>query len=139
METAPNKLLGKEERIDEILKKGIEEILVHGDYNGKGEFVLRPDLDAKSGAYIFGLSDVPHRMVRAIPKGSEVEKGLHIDTGGRPELTIEDDDTIFFDHHGDKKGQPTSAAQIVYETLVKTGHLKKEQWLDSFVKFNTNG
>ncbi len=133
----PNKEPSKEERIDAILKKGVAEILVHGDYNAKGDFVLRPDLDAKLGAYIFGLSDVSHKMVRAIPKGSMVEKGMHIDTGGRPELTIEDDGTVFFDHHGDTKGAPTSAAQIVYETLVKTGHLKKEKWLGELTRFST--
>lgn len=131
------KLPSKEEKVAEILKPGIKELLVHGDYDAKGNLVLRPDLDSKVGAYIFSLSEVPHKMVRAIPKGLAVEGGVHIDTGGRPELTIEDDGTIFFDHHGEKKGEPTSASQIVYETLVKGGLLKKEKWLDGLTKFVT--
>lgn len=128
------------EKISEVLKNGFETLVVHGDYHQKGDKTvlrLRPDLDAMAGVHLMDLAGINYRALRFVPKGQEVLGAVHIDTGERPALTIEESGSIFFDHHGKAKEEPTSAAAIVYESLIKVGLLKKEAQLDNFTKFVT--
>src|SRR3989344_3057828 len=128
------------ERVAETLKAGFDQLVIHGDFRhegGKSQLKLRPDLDAMGGVFLMDLAGINYKMVTFVPKGKEMAGAVHIDTGGKPELTIEEDGSIFFDHHGSERGKPTSATAIVYESLTKAGMLKKEKWLDNFSQFVT--
>lgn len=136
MESA--ELTEKREKIGEILRAGVEKLVVHGDHffkEGEINLRLRPDLDAMAGIYLMNLAGIDYRMVQFEHKGQWVPGAVHIDTGGRKELTIEDDGSVFFDHHGSEKGKHTSATEIVYDTLVETGFLERQKWLDRMVSF----
>src|SRR3989338_8409442 len=131
--------ISRGEFLQEQLRAGIEKLIVHGDYlfqkDGSVELKLRPDLDAMAGIYLMDLAGINYSAVEFQHKGDWVPGAIHIDTGQRKELTVEDDGSIFFDHHGQEKGEFTSATQITYETLVKLGFLKREEWLDRFSAF----
>lgn len=130
----------KLERVAEVLKSGFDQLVIHGDFHHEGnksQLKLRSDLDAMGGVFLMDLAGINYKMVTFVPKGKELAGAVHIDTGGKPKLTMEEDGSIFFDHHSSEKGPSTSATAIVYESLTKAGLLKKEAWLDNFSKFVT--
>lgn len=123
--------------IGEKLRAGFEALVTHGEIKD-GVLIIKPDLDGLVAIEIFNLAGINYNQIDFVPKGKRgAVGGVHVDTGGRPETTMEDDGSVFFDHHGPEKGESTSAAQLVYETLIKEGLLAREPWLDELVKFVT--
>ncbi len=146
-EAAPgDKRLEDFKRIVEVLKEakaqGIEKLVTHGaeyrNETGYFDLWLKPDLDAQAGLYLLEIAGIKARFVEMVEKGRTIPGALHIDTGPYEYPTITPDGSIFFSDHGEKKpAKPSSATQQIYETLVAAGLLKKEKWLDNFVKFVT--
>jgi len=135
----------KEKEITEALKVGVDELVIHGEKikNKEGEefLALRPDLDSRASIYLLGLAGVNYNKLTFVPKGEWVPGKINIDTGERPAFDIEEDGSVFFDHHGKEKvdwENATSATKIIYEILIKHGLLKREEWLDTLVKFVTD-
>lgn len=140
IEGPPRQLSPDVEKVRDRLKAGIDELIVHGDYSfqeGVGSLRIHPDLDALGGIFLMDLAGIDYRAVTSVEKGTWKPGGVHIDTGERKQFRVEDDGSIFFDHHGSEREGETSATQIVYETLVEAGLLRKEPWLDRFVSFVT--
>jgi len=120
----------------------LEELVVHGQTfnNGKegGEkLFLKPDLDGRASIFLLEEAGVKYKKLTFVPKGESVVGSINIDTGERDGFVIEDDYTVYFDHHGEKKGRLTSSTEIVYNKLVEMGFLKKEKWIDDLVDFVT--
>lgn len=128
----------------EVLEAAKNGLAIHGEKtkNREGEetLLLRPDLDSRAALYILELAGIEYPQLTFVKKGESVPGGVNIDTGERPDFVIEDDGSVFFDHHGGERadrGASTSAAKIVYEKMVEYGLLKKEKWLDTLVDFVT--
>ncbi|MEI8123600.1 MAG: hypothetical protein WCG60_00310, partial [bacterium] len=87
----------------------LEELVVHGQTfnNGKegGEkLFLKPDLDGRASIFLLEEAGVKYKKLTFVPKGESVVGSINIDTGERDGFVIEDDYTVYFDHHGEKKG-----------------------------------
>ncbi|HEY4478960.1 MAG TPA: hypothetical protein VI981_01210 [Candidatus Paceibacterota bacterium] len=131
-------------RVGEILKEGIDALVIHGTTirrDGKETFVLRPDLDAMGGLYLMDIAGINYSMATSVPKGEKIPGKVHIDTGGYGDTTIVQEDneeeSVFFDHHAEVKGEQTSATKLVYEALVENKLLTPEPWMEQFVEFVT--
>ena len=150
----------------EMLKKGVDRIVVHGGKikNKENEFqnIIQPDLDVHGALYFLNLikdkSGNPTLVTyndgsftESVPKGQKAiedakpgEVIVHIDTGGEEfsAKKINGIMHIFIDHHSTEKKRPTSATQIMSEILSESQEFKKmldeKPWLKKFVRFVTN-
>ena len=154
-ETAPETTIEKEDlfwgRIAESIDASTEgpwdgflqELVVHGQtfVNGKeGEekLFLKPDLDVRASIFLLEKAGVKYKKLTFVPKGESKTGSINIDTGERDGFVIEDDYTVFLDHHGEKKGKLTSSTEIVYNKLLEMGFIQREDWLDNLVDFVTD-
>ena len=151
------------EEIAELIKKeGIGQVVIHGkdiyrDGKKTGNLSFSPDLDTRMALTLLNeYNNLPadklyteNAFSSVIPMGSgqknldsKNEKGLRIflDVGGEW-IKIESEEgktkTIYIDHHGEGKREPTSATKMVYEILKKGDLLKdkSDKKLEDFVKF----
>ncbi len=133
---------GKEEKVAEMLRAGVNELVIHGDKRkGSESLILRPDLDSRAAIYLLELANVDYKQLTFVPKGDWVANSVNIDTGERPAFDIEEDGSVFFDHHGKERAgydHSTSATKIIYDILINQNLLKREEWLDVLVGFVTD-
>lgn len=144
----------KKQKVSEIVKDSIykstgdslegciEELVIHGDTfrNKEGQEVisLKPDLDGRGAIFLLELAGVKYKKLTFVPKGESVAGSFNIDTGERDGFDIEGDGSIFFDHHGEKWANPTSATKMIYDFLVEKGHLERKEWIDNLANFITD-
>lgn len=150
------------EEIAELIKsEGIGQVIIHGreTYDNKGDktgdMVFDSDLDAKMALALLNdyntLSSnklyTEGATSSIVPMGGSKKNldyknpngvQVFLDVGGEW-LKIEKDGetkTIYIDHHGQGKRNPTSATKMVYEILEKANLLKeKPEWLKNCVNF----
>ena len=150
------------EEIAELIKsEGIGQVIIHGreTYDDKGkktdDLLFDSDLDAKMALALLNdyntLSSnklyTEGATSSIVPMGGSKKNldyknpngvRVFLDVGGEW-LKIEKDGetkTIYIDHHGQGKRNPTSATKMVYEILEKANLLKeKPEWLKNCVNF----
>ncbi|MFA4817506.1 MAG: hypothetical protein WC608_02130 [Parcubacteria group bacterium] len=123
----------------DLTRKLWTELIIHG--TGKnGEIIKRADQDAYACLKLMELAgiNVDMNKVSFVKQGDSAESGIIMDTSMRDGVIAEEDGKrLIIDHHGKESDRTTSAAKFVYETLLEIGLLKKEKYLDNFVKFVT--
>ena len=102
-------LTEKETQIAEMLKAGVDELVIHGDKmknkEGKEFLALKPDLDSRAAIYLLELAGVNYNKLTFVKKGEWIPGSINIDTGERPGLDFEEDGSVFFDHHGVERAE----------------------------------
>jgi len=129
---------------DYLFKKGIKQIIVHGqdyqDKNGNTKLVSKMDFDIDSALQVLDEVGVkfangakctwvhPQSRMEREKNGRAyfmidgekmyLPKGtMIIDTGGTNGFNVEDGDIFTLDHHGDSSSEETSATKILVENL----------------------
>ena len=101
----------------------------------------KPDQDARGCLLLMklaGMKNVDPDNPNTVKKGSFAESGVTMDTGDHHAATAEEDGKrLIIDHHAPESDRSTSATRFVYETLIATGLLKREPYLNRFVEFVT--
>ena len=84
------------------------------------------------------LAGIDTSKIKYLAPSSWEEGYINIDTGDRSGVVAENEGkTAFFDHHGMISETATSAAQLVYETLVGLKLMNRSPELDKMIQFVT--
>ena len=134
------------EKGDEVFAQKTRElwkkIAVHGfvqknEKTGKNFITNYSDLDGKTALKILQLAKIDTSKVEYLAQGSWKEGYINVDTGDQYGVVV-DNKTAFFDHHGKiMLGTATSAAQLVYETMVGLKLIDRTPALDKMINFVT--
>jgi hypothetical protein len=139
-------ITAKKTEMEQILSAAMNGLAVHGEKyrmkNGQEGLRLKPDLDSMVCIKLLDIAAIEYPQVTFVQKGESVPGQVNLDTGERQNFTIEDDGTIFFDHHGpdrEERGESNSAAKIVYEKLLENNLIPPGliSTLDKLVDFVT--
>ena len=155
---AENKTEEISENIDdivEILKNNkIDQIIVSGgNYNEEKDTPrFNPDLDTRASLYLLNylnkkpLEETYNEGAISSPigkKGEGIDKienkngvRIFLDTGGEWIKVIKngEEKTIYIDHHGSGKREPTSGTKMMYEIMKKAEILEEKPWVKDFVE-----
>jgi len=135
-----------EERQEKFLAKSREvwrQFAVHGisitdKFTGRQKLLNRTDLDGAASLGIFKMAGFDVSDIQYVKPGEKVPGRIMVDTGYESGLVVEDNGTVFFDHHGkDSNRASISAAKLVYRVLAETGFLERTPALDALTKFIT--
>lgn len=67
-----------------------------------------------------------NKIINYVAAGETLPGMIHIDTGHREGIAVDEDASAFFDHHGPESGLDSSATKKVYEGLTSLGLLRKD-------------
>lgn len=143
--------------IGEMLKEGIDKIVIHGNNREKGDDVsVEPkfgkslDLDTQGALYFLNLAkDIKYKegskteltKKGAKTKNKQSETVLYIDTSGE-RLSFKkgrNGKEIFIDHHQEQFSKyDTSATELMYEVLTKNKMIEGKPWMKDVADFVTN-
>jgi len=147
-------LLLKNNKIDQIIIAGEKRSKEKNLKSKEKIFALKPDLDTLTALYL--LNDFNKKsetetyndgaMTSAIEKGGEGKDLIEDKNGIKIFLDVsgnwlevekgEETTTIYIDHHGAGKREPTSGAKMMMDIMEKAEILKeKPEWLNKFVSF----
>ncbi len=141
--------------IGDIIKEGVDKVVIHGndvyDKETMNATSLRFKNDLDTNGALYFLNDIANIKYKEGSTTEVVNKGgrsqentgnvLYVDVGGRT-TGVEKTGTgkrAFIDHHQEEyKTHETSATQITYDILVKNKIIEGEPWMENLVKFTTN-
>jgi hypothetical protein len=106
----------------------------------EGKQVLQPftDLDGRSALGILKESGIDINNLTYVRPGESVEGAINLDTGDKFGVIYDESTyTAYFDHHAKGTTKVTSTAEIVYQTMVELGKIKKSEAMDRLVDFVT--
>ena len=138
--------LAKEKKKPEFKEKILntwKEFAVHGvlQFDQKeGKQVLKPftDLDGKCAIGLLKQAGFDISNLTYVKPGEYLKGVVNLDTGDKFGVVYEEPSyTLYFDHHAPKTKEVTSAAEIVYKTLVGLRLVKKTESLDRVIDFVT--
>lgn len=132
---------------DEVFKKKTRQLwkefavkgIVKYDEEQKKVLIINfSNLDGKCALGLFEMAHFDIEDVAYIMPDEYMPGRINLDVSDRYGLSIEDGgETVIASHFNPETGKESSATQIVYETLVREGLLKKEEHLDRLVEFVT--
>jgi len=143
--------------IGEMLKGGIDKVVIHGNNREKGDDVsVEPkfgrslDLDTQGALYFLNLAkEIKYKKNSRTElskkgektKNKQSETVLYIDTSGE-RLSFKkgrNGKEIFIDHHQESFSKyDTSATELMYEVLEKNKMIEKEPWMRDVADFVTD-
>lgn len=139
-----NNLEEAQDRFSEETKKLWRDFAVHGILaydKEKGKRVLKPftDLDGKSAIGILKKAGINIENLEYVKPGESVKGAINLDTGDQFGVVYNEDEehTAYFDHHEKKGEEISSAAEVVYKTMIDLGMLEKSDTLDRVIDFVT--
>jgi len=136
-----------DEKFKEKTRELWKDLVVHGSlkYNEeKKEFSIieNGDLDVKCCLGLMKQAGINTDYVEYVEQGKFVKGKINIDTGNKEGIILENDGTVFMDHHDPNSPRNTSATERVYQMLVSMGMIEeneKNQKMVDFINESENG
>lgn len=138
--------LAKEKKsgtLAEDIREQWQDLAVHGVFMFDREAnarVFKPmtDLDGKCAVGLLALAGINTENLTYVEPGKSKPGAVNLDTGDKFGAVFDEEtESLFMDHHEKGALDVSSAAEVVYKTLVGLRMLKKEPALDRLVEFVT--